>query len=331
MADVASVSVSGLWVPIVTPFAVDGSLDRGSLRRLAKRLVENGADGIVALGTTGEAATLTADERIDVVSICGEECRRVGRPLMVGAGTNATQTTIEEIARLANGAPIDLVLVVVPYYTRPTEQAVIEHFGLVAEASPVPVVMYNVPYRTGRGLGSAALLEASRLANVVGLKQAVGAVDLDTLEVLAGCDPTFAVLAGDDAFIAPMMQMGASGAIAAAAHACTAQFAELVALTRPDRPEAGDRVRIERLTRVLLPVVVAGFSEPNPSVWKGWLATDGVIESPALRRPMTVASPNAIARLAAAVEWALNRVDSDRVDADRALCSPGEVGPLSPL
>ncbi|MEZ5375714.1 MAG: 4-hydroxy-tetrahydrodipicolinate synthase [Acidimicrobiales bacterium] len=316
--------LTGLWIPIVTPFSSDGALDHVSLQRLAEGLLADGADGIVALGTTGEAATLTLEERREVVSICDAACRNAGRPLMVGVGTNSTQTTVHELTQLMSVGEVAAALVVVPYYTRPSEEAVVEHFGLVADASPVPVVLYNVPYRTGRGLGAAALLEAARHPNIAGLKQAVGAVDVVTLEVLAGSGAEFAVLAGDDAFIAPMMALGAQGAIAAAAHACTRLFAQLVAQA-PGGNETVGSPGVRALAQALLPVVTAGFAEPNPAVWKGWLAAEGTIESPTLRRPMTEASPASVARLTAAIGEALTWADSTA-----ALCSPGPVGPLSP-
>ena len=282
----------GLWVPVVTPFDRTGGVDVASLERLARRLLDDGAAGLVALGTTGEPATLDADERRLVVETCDRVCVAAGRALLVGAGTNSTSGTIDEIERLTTGTAAIAALVVVPYYTRPSEPAVVEHFAIVADASPVPLVAYNVPYRTGRGLGAASLLELSRHPRIVGLKQAVGALDVDTLEVLARCDPDFAVLAGDDAFIAPTLLMGGAGAIAAAAHVCTSAFAEL---TR--RAAAGERAGAAELGAALLPVVTTGFSEPNPAVWKGALARRGTIGTGQVRRPLTPAATATVDRL----------------------------------
>jgi len=211
---------------------------------------------------------------------------------LVGAGTNSTAATVEEVRLVTDGLTVAGVLIVVPYYTRPSEQAVVEHFSLVADQSPVPVVLYNIPYRTGRGLGAAALIEASRHRNIVGLKQAVGGIDTDTLEVLARGGEGFDVLAGDDAFIAPTLLMGAAGAIAAAAHLCTPQFVEMVAAAR-----AGDVTRSVQLATKLLPVVTAGFVEPSPSVWKGALAAQSEIANAYVRRPLTTASQSSVSRL----------------------------------
>jgi 4-hydroxy-tetrahydrodipicolinate synthase len=202
-----------------------------------------------------------------------------------GCGTNNTQGTIEEIEHVITGTSAVAALVVVPYYTRPSEQAVVEHLASVADAAPAPIVAYNIPYRTGRGLGSAALLEMSTHRRIVGLEQAVGALDVDTLELLARSEPSFQVLSGDDAFIAPTISMGGVGAIAAAGHLCTPWFVELIRSAL-----AGDRNRVRQLAAALLPVVITGFSEPNPAAWKGALARLGQIATDDLRRPLTPAS-----------------------------------------
>jgi 4-hydroxy-tetrahydrodipicolinate synthase len=153
-----------------------------------------------------------------------------------------------------------------------------------------------VPYRTGAAVGAAAWAEIGSHANVVGLKQAVGALDLDTLELLRRGVPGFEVLAGDDAFIAPAILMGATGAIAAAAHVRTADFAALVAAAR-----AGEVQEARWLAELLLPVVAAGFAEPNPAVWKAALHALGEITTPGVRRPLTPASANATAAVLAAL------------------------------
>lgn len=289
MSTAHDADLRGLWVPIVTPFHERGGVDASSLERLARRILQEGATGLVALGTTGEPATQTAQERRLVVEVCDAACRAAGRRLIVGAGTNDTSRTIDAIGELTAGTGAIAALVVVPYYTRPSEEAVVEHFAMVADASPVPLVAYNVPYRTGRGLGARALAAVADHPRIVGLKQAVGALDSDTLDVLARTTGRLQVLAGDDAFIAPTILLGGVGAIAAAANVATAAFVELTsaALT-------GNWASAAALAAALLPVVTIGFSEPNPAVWKGALARRGVIASGGLRRPMTAASAAAV-------------------------------------
>lgn len=294
-----AVDLRGLWVPIITPFTGVGAVDLDALGRLADRLLADGATGLVALGTTGEPATLTAAERRGVVEACDRACRAAGRALIVGAGTNGTSTTIDEIRRLTEGTEAVAALTVVPYYTRPSIPAVVEHFLAVADAVPVPIVAYNIPYRTGRGLDSSALIEIGRHRRVAGLKQSVGALDADTLALLARSGGSLDVLTGDDAFIVPTMLLGGRGAIAAAGHLCTPRFVEMVTAALD-----GEWSRAAELAAALLPVVEAGFAEPSPAVWKGALARRGEIASDRTRRPMTEASAGAVARLIAAADRA---------------------------
>ena len=292
-----SPELSGLWVPLVTPFDSEDSVDHGALGRLARRVLGEGASGLVALGTTGEPAVLDADERRRVLNTCVAVCVDLNRPLMVGAGTNSTKTTIDAVQELDGLPNVVAALVVVPYYTRPTPAAIVDHFAAVAAASPVPIVAYNVPYRTGRGLGAAELLEIAELPNVVGLKQAVGSLDIDTLLVLRGAPAGFSVFAGDDAFILPTILMGGAGSITASAHVCTPLFAELVqAALKADLPGA------RALAEQLLAVTEAGFSEPNPALWKAALHHLGELPTPDLRPPMSAATPTALDHLLARID-----------------------------
>ncbi len=283
-----SVDLRGLWVPIVTPFDEHDRVDTTSLAALARRLLEDGARGLVALGTTGEPAVLSDEEQRSVIEVCDEVCLSMGRPLIVGAGTNSTRTTIEGVQQLAKYRSVVAALIVVPYYTRPSLPAIVEHFRIVAAASPVPIVVYNVPYRTGRGLGAHEILEIAAFENVIGIKQAVGGIDTDTLEVLRSAPSSFQVLAGDDAFIAQTVLMGGVGAIAAAAHVCTPLFGELIRAAL-----AQDTQRTRALAERLLPIVQTGFAEPNPALWKAALHVAGELTTPNLRAPMTGATDGA--------------------------------------
>src|ERR671926_1429966 len=183
---------SGLSPPLVTPFTEDDRVDLDSLERLAARVLDEGAAGVVALATTGEATSLTAEERDAAVATCAAVCADKQAILIVGAGTNDTRTTIERHEALANTPAANASLAVVPYYVRPSEQAIVRHFELVAERSPVPVLIYNIPYRTGRGLGASALLELAAVDGIAGCKQAVGGIDGDTLTVLGQAPDGFA-------------------------------------------------------------------------------------------------------------------------------------------
>ena len=277
--------VRGLYVPLVTPFAEDGSADVLALERLADDILAGGARGIAVLATTGEAHALSDDERRGVVATCADVARAHGADLLVGAGTNDTAATIARHEALADVPGVTASLTVVPYYVRPSEAAIVEHFRLVAERSPVPLVLYNIPYRTGRGLGAPALLELAATDGVIGVKQAVGGIDADTLVLLRDAPPGFAVLSGDDAFILQLILMGGHGAIAASGHLCTERFVAMI-----ERGLAGDAAAARAHADALLPLVLALFDEPSPAVLKGVLHAEGRIPTPRLRMPLAEAS-----------------------------------------
>lgn len=293
----AELDLRGVWVPLITPFDASGAVDLPAVERLCGEYLDAGAAGIVALGTTGESAALDAGEKQAVVDACSRVCAARGARLIVGTGTNSTRTTIAANAALAGVPAVVGALVVVPYYVRPSEAGIVEHYRMVAAESPVPIVLYNIPYRTGRGLGAASLLELAAVPNIAGLKQAVGGLDADTLEVLARAPEGFHVLGGEDAFLYPTVLMGGRGAIAASAHVCTERFVEMIECGLAGKLEDG-RAHAE----ALLPVVKAGFAEPNPAVWKGVLHAQGRIATPDLRAPMTAASKGAVERCVAAVD-----------------------------
>ena len=263
-------------------------------------MLGDGADGLVALATTAEASALDERERDAVLAVCARVAADRGAPLMVGAGTNDTRTTIARHEALAEVEGVTASLAVVPYYVRPSEAAIVEHFQAVAARSPVPIVVYNIPYRTGRGLGAPALLELAGTDGIVGLKQAVSALDADTLQLLASAPSDFAVLCGDDPFILPLLLMGARGAIAASAHLCTERFAALIAAAAEGRlDEAREHAE------ALLQLVLALFAEPSPAVLKAMLHEAGRIATPAMRMPLQAASAEGLerARRSAPSRW----------------------------
>jgi 4-hydroxy-tetrahydrodipicolinate synthase len=286
---------SGVFVPVVTPFAPDGSVDLDGLARLAQGLIGDGARGLVALATTGEAHSLDEHERRQVVDVLSAVCAEREAPLIVGAGTNDTRTTIDRHSTLADVPAVRASLAVVPYYVRPSEAAVVKHFQLIAERSPVPVIIYNIPYRTGRGLGADALIELAATDNIAGVKQAVGSLDADTLRLLAQTRDHFAVLGGDDAFLYPLALMGATGAIAASAHLCTSLFVQMIDAGIAGSPDG------RATAEALLPVVSALFAEPSPAVLKAALHAQGRIATPSVRMPLDGASPDGLRRITAAL------------------------------
>jgi 4-hydroxy-tetrahydrodipicolinate synthase len=291
--------LEGVYVPLITPFATDGSVALDAVERLSHQYLDAGSAGIVALGTTGETSSLDAAEQRAVIDTCARVCAGHDAQLIVGAGTNSTAKTISAVEGLAGTPALVAALVVVPYYVRPSEAGVVAHFTAVAEASPVPVLIYNIPVRTGRNLGSAGMLELARHPNVVGVKQAVGALDTETLEILAAAPREFSVLGGDDPFLLPTVLMGGAGAICASAHVCTERFVAMAECGLTGKVDDG-RAHAD----ALLPVVQACFAEPNPSVFKGVLHAQGRIPTPDVRLPLVAASAGAVERAMAAVRAA---------------------------
>lgn len=275
--------LTGLFVPLVTPFTEGGELAADALGELAEQVLDEGAAGIVALGTTGEPATLTAAERHRVLEICARVCRTRDVPLIAGTGSNSTADSANALAALPPG--VSAALVVVPYYTRPAEDGVVEHFRRIAAAAPVPVVVYNVPHRTGRALSAETLCRLAELPNVIGFKQAVGGIDESTIGFLSRVREGVSILSGDDLFAAPLLALGAQGAILACGNVAPAAYAELVGAWRTDSIE-----RARDLGNSLAPLAAALFAEPNPVVLKGVLAAQGRIPSAAVRLPLLPAS-----------------------------------------
>jgi len=282
----------GVLVPLITPFGADGQVAAGALETLASEVLDAGATGIVALGTTGEATTLDAAEKRAVIEVCAEVCGQRGAVLVVGAGSSDTRASAAALAGLARWPQITGALVPVPYYTRPGEAGVVAHFTRLAAESPVPLVVYHIPYRTAQPLSAAALREVGRLPNVAGVKLATGGLGPEAVELLGDCPPDFAVLAGDDLYLSPLLALGAAGGILASAHLATQRFAQLAAAWAQ-----GDVVAARRWGHALAPVSAAAFAEPNPVVIKGALHALGRIPTPQVRLPLLPAGADSVSAL----------------------------------
>lgn len=272
---------TGLYVPLITPFDTDGQIAADSLEGLAHDVIDAGAAGIVALGTTGEPATLSSEERHTVLDICARVCRERSAPLIAGAGSNDTQGSLESLRELEKWPEVSAALTVVPYFTRPSQEGVLAHFSRLASDTPVPLIIYNIPYRTGRLLEYETLRRLADLPGVVGFKHAVGQIDEDTVRLMGDRPDDFTILAGDDAFASPLLALGAAGAILASAHLCTARFVELVRAWH-----AGEAADARGLGHRLAALSTTLFAEPNPTVVKAVLHAQGRIPTPTVRLPL---------------------------------------------
>lgn len=267
-----------VYVPLVTPFAADGSVAYGALEALARGVLDEGAAGLVALGTTGEPESLDAGERAEVAGLVGRVCREAGARFLLGVGDGGRGPGPEEW----EVAP-DAVLVTVPAFVRPGEAGVVAYFAAVAGSWGVPVVVYHVPARTGQPLSARALRELAAIPGVIGVKYAVGGIDAETVDLLGDRPPVFDVLAGDDVFAPALLALGADGLITASAHLDTAEWVKLAA--------TGDRALGHRLAAR----AAALFREPNPTVIKAALHAQGRIPTPGVRLPLLPCSAESLA------------------------------------
>ncbi|MFF5217649.1 dihydrodipicolinate synthase family protein [Micromonospora sp. NPDC000442] len=276
---------AGLYVPMVTPFDESGAVALDALSTLAHEVLVAGAVGLVALGTTAEPHALSAVEQRTVVDAIAGVCREHRAALLVGAHTAA------ELRALAERPEVTAALCLVPPFLRPGEEAVLAHYARLAEDCPVPLVAYHVPYRTGQQLGVGTLRRLAGLPGLVGVKHAVGGIDADTIALLTDPPSDFAVLCGEDAYVSPLLALGAAGGILASAHLATADYADLVAAWR-----SGDVARARPLGHRLAALSAALFAEPNPAVVKAVLHAQGRIPTPLVRPPLLPATSTATAR-----------------------------------
>jgi 4-hydroxy-tetrahydrodipicolinate synthase len=283
--------LSGVFTALITPFEPSGAFDETAHRRLVKRQVEAGVAGVVPCGTTGEAATLSADEHETVVRVTVEAVRGASRAVggsaaarvIAGCGTNDTRRTAELAARCAR-AGADALLVVTPYYNKPTPRGLLAHFRAVADATPLPIVLYNVPGRTGVNMLPETVLELAADERFAGVKEASGSLD-QACEILRARPPSFAVLSGEDSLALPIVACGGDGIIAVVSNEAPGLLVELVAAAL-----SGDRARAAALQAKLLPLMKANFKESNPIPVKWAMERLGLCGG-TLRLPLVPLSP----------------------------------------
>ena len=243
----------GSMAAMVTPFK-GGKLDAAALREHAAFLLENGTDGLVPLGTTGESPVLAADERAEVLRVVIKAARGKA-PIVAGTGTNDTRTTIEH-TKAAEELGADAVLVVTPYYNKPSQEGLFRHFEAVAASTKLPVCLYNVPSRTSINLLPETVARLSKIRTIVAIKEASGSVD-QAAQIRSMCGIT--VVSGDDSLTLAMMEKGATGVISVAANVIPREIADLCSAAA-----SGDAPKARGLHRKFLPLMEALFIETNP-------------------------------------------------------------------
>jgi 4-hydroxy-tetrahydrodipicolinate synthase len=261
---------TGVGTALVTPFTSSGAVDEAGVRRLARRQVEAGVHFLVPCGTTGEAPTLSAEEKRRVVELVVEEAG--GRvPVLAGAGGYDTREVVES-ARAMHEAGAHGLLSVTPYYNKPTPEGLFRHYEAIAAATPLPIVVYNVPGRTGCNVDPLTLARLASIPHVVGVKEASGNMT-QICEVLKAVGPDFLVLSGDDALALPAMAVGARGVISVASNEVPAEMAQLV-----EAALRNDFAAAREIHSRLLPLMLANFAESNPIPVKAAMAQMGLLE-----------------------------------------------------
>lgn len=248
----------GTGTAVVTPFK-EGGVDFESFGRFLNWQIENGVEFLVVLGTTGESPTVTAAERAEIITFAVKAA--AGRvPVVIGTGTNSTASTIA-LSQQAEGLGADGVLVVTPYYNKPTQEGLYQHFKAVAAAIKIPLIVYNVPGRTGTNILSETVHRLSRLLNVAGIKEAAGDVaQIDTLVRLIKKDrPDFAVLSGNDDQAFHLVNSGGDGVISVLSNVMPRETSDMIRLAL-----AGEVEKARELHHRMFPLMKNLFVEANP-------------------------------------------------------------------
>jgi 4-hydroxy-tetrahydrodipicolinate synthase len=278
----------GSIVAIVTPF-INGEVDEEKLRELVEFQILNGTDGIVPCGTTGEASTLDYEEHDRVIAIVVEQAKK-RVPVIAGTGSNSTKEAIE-ISEHAKEKGADGVLLVTPYYNKPTQEGLFRHYKAIAEAVAIPQVLYNVPGRTSVNMLPETVARLAGISNIVAIKEAAGSLQ-QASEIMALCGDEIAVLSGDDFITFPMMACGAAGVISVTANIMPKEIAAMI-----DAFTAGNMEEARRLHLGLLKINNAMFIETNPTPVKTALGLMGKC-SDEVRLPLAPMSEANKAKLA---------------------------------
>ena len=260
----------GTFTAIVTPFRRDGTLDEAALRTLVDRQIEGGVDGLVPCGTTGESATMSTAEKIRVVEIVQEQSNDRVR-VLAGAGGNSTAAVVT-LAKQIDQVSVDGILIVVPYYNKPTQEGLYQHFATVADAVEAPVVMYNVPGRTSTNMTAETALRLAEHGNIAGTKEASGALT-QVMEIIRGAPSGFSILSGEDNLAVPIIALGGHGVVSVASHEAPAMMSEMVRSALE-----GKMTEARELHYKLLGLMNVNFIETNPIPVKAALAMMGLID-----------------------------------------------------
>ncbi len=282
-----------LITAMVTPFDEQGDIDYTAAETLIEHLLATGTDTLVVAGTTGESPTLTAQEKTELIRFAVQAA--AGRvPVIAGTGTNSTRESIE-LTRSAEAAGADGVMLVVPYYNKPSQQGMYEHFKAIAAATSLPVMLYNIPGRSTVNMEIETIVRLARIPNITAIKEAGG--NLDTMAAIIEQTPDdFAVYSGDDALTLPTLTIGGSGVVSVASHVIGREMKAMMKAFH-----IGQFQEAAAMHRRLLPLMNELFAAPNPSPVKAALTLQG-LPAGGLRLPMVPLSDSQLASLSNVME-----------------------------
>lgn len=253
---------------MVTPFNKEGNIDYPATKNLLEHLMNNGTEAVVVAGTTGESPTLSEEEKMALYQFVVEHVN--GRmPVIAGTGSYDTHSSIE-LTKRAEQCGVDGIMLVAPYYNRPSQAGLYEHFAAIAEETTLPIMIYNIPGRTGCNIEADTIVRLSEIENIKSVKEASGDLDQMT-EIISRTDDDFVLYSGDDSLTLPVLSVGGKGIVSVAAHIVGNEMQQMVqAFTK------GDVVTASKIHRELLPTFQALFAQPSPSPLKAALNLQGI-------------------------------------------------------
>ncbi|MEP6903426.1 MAG: 4-hydroxy-tetrahydrodipicolinate synthase [Actinomycetota bacterium] len=274
----------GCGTALVTPFHKDGSVDDECFRKLVERQIKNGVRLLIPCGSTGEAATMSDEEKIHVIKMCVEVAHRHKAKVIAGTGSNNTAATIE-MTRKVRELGADGALVVAPYYNRPTQEGMLAHFGEIAKSvKKFPIMLYNVPSRTASNISAETCLRlAEKYENIVATKEASGNF-LQVMQIIKNRPKHFAVLSGDDATVLPLISIGADGLVSVCANEIPKETSKMV-----EKALDGAWTAARKIHYQILPLMEANFIEASPAPCKFVMKEMGLLEEN-LRLPLVPVS-----------------------------------------
>lgn len=262
---------------MVTPFDQNGEIDFNATKTLVEHLITNGTDGLVVAGTTGESPTLTTEEKIELFK-CVVEAAAGRVHVIAGTGSNNTQASMS-LTKLAEETGVDGIMLVAPYYNKPSQEGLYQHFKTIAESTSLPVMLYNIPGRSIVNISVETVVRLSEIPNIVSIKEASGNLDA-MAEIISKTPSDFTLYSGDDGLTIPVLAIGGAGVISVASHIIGNDMQEMI-----NAFKNGDVQKAAATHRNLLPIMRALFIAPSPSPVKAALNLNG-IQVGGVRLPM---------------------------------------------